>query len=417
VTTDVVIYGDGSAAPLLSAVDMCAVDVDGLVRHAARWLKDFTSAGTMAAYARDLGLPYLVHHFGLDPVVTDLAVRLDNPHLLRAMAGRRPSSRTAAADLCWFVACVRGGIDPITGVTGEHVRVWVSALHHRRHPGGRDALDTDAKARRVSTASSFYKWAVWEELIDDNPVDRLNRKRAGLHVDRHHSNTLGISPEQMDLLVHAADHYPGPTRARTAAVIALMCTIGCRVAELAALDVADYRVDSGQRVVDLTRKGGKRQRVPVPPVAAARIDAYLDSRSDIGRDVVLASRGGTGRPGLSVPLFITESYQGHPGGGRLDRAEVRHLLQRVAARQPELATVAHHLHPHVLRHSVATRLLAANVPLHRVQELFGHVDPATTQRYNRAVDLLVDSPAHDSGRMMERGLAKLNNGRGQDARR
>jgi integrase len=59
---------------------------------------------------------------------------------------------------------------------------------------------------------------------------------------------------------------------------------------------------------------------------------------------------------------------------------------------------------------VATRLLAANVPLHRVQELFGHVDPATTQRYNRALDLLVDSPAHDAGQMMERGLAKLNQG-------
>jgi site-specific recombinase XerD len=406
---DLVIYGDGSTGPLLPAAADCPVDVEPIVRQTMRFLKDFRSAGTQAAYARDLGLPYLVHQYGLDPVVADLASKLDSPALRTACKGRLPSPwRTTAADLTWLVMCVNGGLDPFTGIEGEHVRVWVTALHNRRWPDRPGvALDTSAKARRVSAVSSLYTWAVQEELADANPVDRLNRKRAGLLVDKHHSNTVGLDGWQLDRLVLAADRFPGLTQARTSALTALFASIGCRVEEAILLDVADYTVDNGVRVVDLTRKGGKRQRVPVPPPAADRIDAYLAGRADIGTAVVLAAHAGAGRPGVEVPLFASLPYQGRPGGGRLNRAEIRETLQAVAASDEELAPIAHLIHPHVLRHSVATRLLAAGAPLHKVQELLGHIDPATTQRYNRALATVKDSSAHLAGELLAAGLATL----------
>lgn len=405
---ELVIYGDGSTGPLLPPADTCAVDVDRLVRQLVRFLKDFGSSGTKAAYARDLGVPYLVDQFGLDLVVTRLADGFDSPELLTACKGRKPSKRTAAADLCWLVMCINAGLDPFQDIEGEHVRTWVAAMHNRRKPDGQKALDTSAKARRVATVSSLYTWAVQEDLTESNPVDRLNRKRAGLLVDKHHSTTAGLTGEQLDMLVYAADHYGGNTGLRTPAVIALMASIGCRVQELIDLDTGDYFIDSGQRVVELTRKGGKKQRVPVPPVAAERIDAYLASRTDTSRELVRADQAGAGRS--NVPLFASLPYRGSQGGGRLDRAEVREMLQRVAASHLELADVADSLHPHVLRHSVTTRLLAAGVPLHKVQELMGHVDPNTTQRYNRAIAILADSPAHEAGRMLAAGLAKLEGG-------
>lgn len=407
IAADLVIYGDGSTGPLLPAADACALDVERIVREVARFLKDFKSAGTVAAYARDLGVPYVVHRFELDTYVVRLADLMECPPLVPAFKGRLPSVRTAAADLTWLVMCVNAGLDPFRA-HGEVVRTWVTALHNRLRPDTRKlALDTPAKARRVATVSSLYKWAVAENLADANPVERLDRKRAGLLVDKHHSNTIGLDGEQLDRLVLAADCYPSPIQARTSALVALMATIGCRVEEAILLDVADYRIDNGVRVVDLTRKGGKKQRVPVPPAAAKRIDAYLAGRNDAGPSLVLASQAGAGSSGKGVPLFASLPYRDKTGGGRLDRSEIRDMLQRVAASNPDLMPVAHLLHPHVLRHSVATRLLAAGEPLHKVQQLLGHIDPNTTQRYNRALENLKDSSAHRAGQLLAAGLAAL----------
>ncbi|GAB3552455.1 hypothetical protein GCM10027444_24870 [Actinopolyspora lacussalsi] len=50
---------------------------------------------------------------------------------------------------------------------------------------------------------------------------------------------------------------------RTAALVALLTGTGCLVAEALHLDVGDYYTHADYRVVELTRKGGKHQRVPV----------------------------------------------------------------------------------------------------------------------------------------------------------
>lgn len=388
------------AVPEIDVVE--PVDVEQLLLHAAGFLKRYGNARTMTEYARDFGLPYLVKWYGLDDLVIEIAGKLNKPALLKALKGREPSEQNVTVDLCWFVACVNGRVDPYD-VTGEHIEKWVGAMLACLRDDGKRALSNEAIQRRLAGLSSFYKWARKRRLIAFNPVHEADLSEAGIEVDRHRGKTTGWTRKQMNLLVAAAREYPGPTRLRTAAIVALLCALGLRVDEATGLDVADYFDDTGQRVVEVTRKGGRRQRIPVPPKVAKAIDAWLASRPELKQLVPLV-HAGAGKGGRGVLLFATLPYQGKPGGRRLDETSVRKTLQLVAAQVPELLDVAATLHPHMLRATLAQ--LLRDEPLDKIMELFGWKDPATAMRYIRQAIDLSESLAHKGGDMIE-GVADL----------
>ncbi len=62
-------------------------------------------------------------------------------------------------------------------------------------------------------------------------------------------------------------------------------------------------------------------------------------------------------------------------------------IRKALARAAKKAGVEKHIHPHLMRHSFATALLANGVDVRIVQELLGHSELATTQIYTHVVDL------------------------------
>ena len=127
---------------------------------------------------------------------------------------------------------------------------------------------------------------------------------------------------------------------------------GVRVGELCSLDLDS--LDLAGEAVSVWGKGSKQRRVPLSRPAAQALRAWLGVRHE-----VVASAAG-------AALF------GNERGVRLSPRDVRRIVDRRSPRPT---------HPHALRHSFATHLLDGGADLRAVQELLGHADVATTQRY------------------------------------
>ena len=192
-----------------------------------------------------------------------------------------------------------------------------------------------------------------------SPAAGIVRPRA----DPGSSPPSALTRDQALALVHAADAAPGPQRARTAALVAVLLFAGARVSEVIGADVGDLGTERGRLVLRVTRTNGRRQSLALPGPAASRIDAYL-----------------AGRPGLtSVPvLFATRT------GGRLFAADVGQAVRRLATRAELPADLASHLGPRMMRHSFAALYLEAGGSLRDLQSALGYAEPRTTRRYDQA---------------------------------
>jgi integrase/recombinase XerD len=191
---------------------------------------------------------------------------------------------------------------------------------------------------------------------------------------------------------------PAPLHLRDAALIDLLYACGLRASEVSTLRLSDLKREIG--VLLVTGKGNKQRIVPIARAAQATLDRYLNecrpllaartrvrragapagARVATGASTVAIGRAtGRGRSGArrgarvaldDGPMLLSRS------GLALERVAVWQLVKKAAARAG-LAKV----HPHVLRHSFATHLLAGGADLRVVQELLGHADIATTQIY------------------------------------
>jgi integrase/recombinase XerD len=275
------------------------------------------------------------------------------------LANRRLSEHTRAAyrrDVAsWLAWCSARDLEPLTASFLD-VNAYARGLEAR-------PLSPATVARMLSGLSSWYDFLVKLRAVDGNPVGGADRPA----VARDHSATVGLTPQEVDALLAAADADPGPAALRHRAVLALLADLGLRVGEVVGLDVTDLGWERGHRSLRFVGKGGKPRRRALTPAAAAALDRYLAGRTD-------------------GPLFITSA------GARLDRHAVFRLVRRLA-RQAGIASWDR-LSPHSLRHAFATAARAEGVPLEDVQDAMGHADPRTTRRYDRDRHNLDRDPAY-----------------------
>lgn len=273
------------------------------------------------------------------------AARLDRDDIgeawLRAKRLRSGSDNTVTAyrrDLAsWFAWCDDRGLD-VFSVFAPDVETYVEHLR-----AGRSQATV---ARMVTAVSSFYIYAGRHTGgIVTNPVTLIERP-----VVDTSSRTLGLSRAEVDVLREKA-REKGP---REYAMVQLLLGTGLRVSELCRADTRDVTTDIGRDVLLVTRKGGKRGRVPLPPGVLRALRMYVGDRHG--------------------PLFLLDN------GRRMTRRMVDYHVTTLAA----AAGIKKRISPHSLRHTAATLALDAGASLRDVQVQLGHARPDTTARYDRA---------------------------------
>ncbi|MDG4766184.1 tyrosine-type recombinase/integrase [Solwaraspora sp. WMMD406] len=292
------------------------------------------------------------------------------------LRNRRLSEHTRAAyrrDIAgWLTWCSGADLDPLRA-TFLDVNGFARALEASVDPRTGRLLTPATVARKLSALSSWYAFLVRLRAVPANPVTDADRPR----VNRDHSATLGLTPDQVDALFTAAHADRKPSAPRTVAVLALLADLGLRVGELVSLDVADLGHERAHRSVRFTGKGGRARRRALAPDTAAVVDHYLAVRARDQRVPVEE---------LTGPLLVTAT------GARLDRHAVFRMIRRLA-RDAGLPAWDR-LSPHSLRHAFATTARAEGVPLEDVQDAMGHADPRTTRRYDRDRHNLDRDPAY-----------------------
>jgi integrase/recombinase XerD len=227
-------------------------------------------------------------------------------------------------------------------------------------------------ARWLAAVSSWYGYWVDEEALTRNPAARVRRPKAF-----GEPASIALTRGQAAELIARAD-IDGP---RSALVVRLLLETGMRVSELCGATVADLGYTSGHRTLGIVRKGGKLATMPLTGSTSQLADAYLAGRT-------------------AGPLLQTSGAKAGGVPQPLDRGYVRDLLRRLAVEAGLPREVCEAMHPHVLRHTVATLLDEENVSIQEIQRLLGHADPRTTEIYVEHRKSLDASPVYVMGRIL-----------------
>lgn len=194
-----------------------------------------------------------------------------------------------------------------------------------------------------------------EQLIETMPPDTIELLKADeAKVKVLDENNLEKLLKQPDL------HQRQGLRDR--AILELLFSSGLRVAELVSLNASEINFKSGE--ISVLGKGKRVRVVFISKKAEWALKAYLARRTDEYK-----------------PLFIR--FKGGPAGdskGEGLRLSVR-SIQKLVKNYARKAGLAIEPSPHTLRHTFATDLLRSGADLRSVQEMLGHKNVATTQRY------------------------------------
>ncbi|MEW6355672.1 MAG: site-specific tyrosine recombinase XerD [Planctomycetota bacterium] len=254
--------------------------------------------------------------------------------------------RAYGADLKKFVAFLLAKGRSIHSATRDH---FVQFMMEQKGQG----LAVSSIARYLVAIKMFYRFLYTEGQIKKDVTSTFETPRIWSRLPEV------LSPRDVDRLMAAPDRAV-PLGMRDAALLEMLYATGARVSEVARMRLQDVNLEYGY--VRCFGKGSKERIVPLGEAAVQCVKIYRDTI----RSNLLPKKG----PVCDV-LFLSKKRT------PLRRETIWKIVKKYVRQFGLRAAVS----PHTLRHSFATHLLERGADLRSVQEMLGHVDIATTQRY------------------------------------
>lgn len=224
-----------------------------------------------------------------------------------------------------------------------HIEEFLAHLYDRK-------LKASSQARHLSSLKAFFRYAMLEEIINHDPVDKIQ----GPKLERKLPEVLSV--DEVNQLMDSIDlSLPNGTRNR--ALLETMYSCGLRVSELCDLQISNLHLEI--ELIKVRGKGNKERWVPISQLAINHLHNYINHSRRTGKIV------------HEDIVFLNNR------GKRLSRQSVFLILKKYA----ENAGITKNISPHTLRHSFATHLLKGGADLKAIQDMLGHESITTTEIY------------------------------------
>lgn len=187
--------------------------------------------------------------------------------------------------------------------------------------------------------SAFFVWATKEEIIDRNPMLKINSIKEK-YVTKKPFSDIELAKIR-DVLKND----------REKALVEFLLSTGCRVSEVAELKVEDVNFRDGECVV--CGKGNKERTVYINSKAMYYLERYLPDKMDASR-----------------PLFL------NGWGKNMTKGNIEQLMRDIGKRAG-----VKKVHPHRFRRTMATNAMKRGMPVQYIQVILGHSKIDTTMIY------------------------------------
>lgn len=237
------------------------------------------------------------------------------------------------------------GVNSFTVLTAEDVAQYKGYLTST-------GLSASSVSRSLSALRGMFQYLIAIGQMSSNPA-------RGVHNDKTAQKEPNIlTSAEVETLLAQPD-VSDVKGIRDKAMLELLYATGIKVSELIGLDLSDVNL-----ALSFVRCGGvdNERIIPLYPVALHALEVYLNR----SRPLLTAGNEETA-------LFVNIS------GERMSRQGFWKILKGYV----QSAKITKAITPHTLRHSFATHLLENGADIHEIQEILGHRDLASTQKYTQ----------------------------------
>ncbi|MFT9495865.1 site-specific tyrosine recombinase/integron integrase [Anaerosolibacter sp.] len=284
-------------------------------------------------------LEEVLHDYDLNPTERGLIVQDNmNDKIMLYLASKkidglsRLTLESYSRHLSRFALNMRKNVEDITTMD---IRMHLAAYAKTGVKNSTIGADTDI-------LRGFFKWLEDEEYINKSPL----RKIKPIKVEKRLRKALSV--EETEILREGCKTY------RQRAILEFFYSTGCRLEEVEQVNKSD--IDWQKLQLRVIGKGNKERTVFINAKAKVHIQKYLMTRLDD-----------------CEALFVTERKP----VSRLGRRSIEREFDNIE----KGSGLKKNIHPHLIRHTMATHLLNGGADLVTVQAILGHEDASTTQIY------------------------------------